>query len=255
MLRRMAHSLPVRNTILYSCLVDEELSDDDGPLHIAAGTPGNHRFGALLKTLRERSSLSPQQLADQAGVHVSFVRGIERGAQAPSMDTAGSLLACVREQDRIRWQATGPVDLLIRDPGTDLDTAFAFTAKVKGQNRRTDGGPEIAALRLAATMHQMFPQMATALADPDTGPLASAARLATTMQELGPQMVAMLAGARHEPADHPERDAREQPAPPGPADDTRLGRIVRLLAAADERTLTRVERLLDAERFLHADSD
>ncbi|MFK4246154.1 hypothetical protein ACI2KV_25075 [Micromonospora chokoriensis] len=175
---------------------------------------------------------------------MSFVRGIERGAQAPSMDTAASLLARVREQARIQWQATGPVDLLIRDPGTDRDTAFAFTAKVKGQSRRTDGGPEMAALRFATTMHQMGPQMAAALADPDIGPHASAARLVTTMQELGPQMFAMLAGTYHLPVDDPDRDTREQPAPPEPADDTRFGRVVRLLAAEDKRTLIRVERLL-----------
>jgi transcriptional regulator with XRE-family HTH domain len=78
---------------------EHESAEYDGPLQIAAGTPGNHRFGAVLKSLRERSGLSPQQLAEQAGVHVSFVRGIERGAQAPSVATARPLLACLAGQD------------------------------------------------------------------------------------------------------------------------------------------------------------
>src|SRR3954470_22780045 len=124
--------------ILYSCLVEHEIADHEGPLLVAAGTPGNHRFGILVKDLRERSSLSPQELAERADVHVSFVRGIERGAQAPSVATARTLLACVKEQHRIQWVDSGPFDLLVRDTGSGRNVAFEFKAKVKGQNRRTD---------------------------------------------------------------------------------------------------------------------
>ena len=96
MWRSLQKVWPLRKMILYSCLVKDESADCEGPLLVAAGTPGNHRFGILVKDLRERSSLSPQELAERADVHVSFVRGIERGAQAPSVATARTLLACVR---------------------------------------------------------------------------------------------------------------------------------------------------------------
>jgi len=102
------------------------LPECEGPWLVAAGTAGNARFGSLLKYLRERSALAPQQLADQAAVHVSFVRGIERGAQAPSVAKAKSLLACMKEQDRIEWTDDGAPDLLITDPKIGRRVAFEF---------------------------------------------------------------------------------------------------------------------------------
>lgn len=107
---------------------------DEGWL-VAAGTPGNKRFGTLLKAMRIRSGLTPEQLANQAEVHVSFVRGIERGAQAPSLATARALLACMGEQELIEWLSEGPPDLRVLDPEGDA-TGFQFKAEVQGQNRR-----------------------------------------------------------------------------------------------------------------------
>jgi transcriptional regulator with XRE-family HTH domain len=194
---------------------DEEYANYEGPWQIAAGTKGNERFGALLKNLRERSGISPQQLADQADVHVSFVRGIERGAQAPSVATARPLLACIKEQDRIRWTDDGPFDLLIRDPKIGGDVAFEFKAKVKGQNRRTDADPAVVAIAAAEAMAKL----AESLPQIDMqGP-------ARTLAALGEAMDRLLLSA------------------PGGA-DARFGRVVRLLAAADEATLKRVESLL-----------
>lgn len=194
---------------------DEKLADYEGPWPVAAGTPGNRRFGALLKYLREHSGLSPQQLAEQADVHVSFVRGIERGAQAPSVATARPLLACMKEQHRIQWMDSGPYDLLVRDPETGRDVAFEFKAKVKGQNRRTDGDP---AVRAAAALIELMPQMASLIAK--TG----------------------------EPRADVVRHAGDgQPPWSAPADDAAFGRVVRLLATTDEESLGRVERLLRDE--------
>ncbi len=191
---------------------DERHADYEGPWPVAAGTPGNRRFGALLKYLREDSGLSPQQLAEQANVHVSFVRGIERGAQAPSVATARPLLACMNEQHRIEWMDNGPYDLLVHDPETGCDVAFEFKAKVKGQNRRTEGDP---AVRAAAALMEFFPQMASLIAkagEPRAGDVRHAGNGRTPWA--------------------------------APAGDAALGRVVRLLATADEETLGRVESLL-----------
>jgi transcriptional regulator with XRE-family HTH domain len=209
--------------IMYSSIVDnDELADYEGPLLVAAGTPGNRRFGALVKNLRERSSLSPQELAEQADVHVSFVRGIERGAQAPSMATAHPLLACMKEQHRIHWIDSGPYDLLVRDSGTGRDVAFEFKAKVKGQNRRTDVGP------IANAMLEV---------------------LVPAMQQLRDELgIGQPVGETREPRAEVVGHAGDgQPRWSTPADDAALGSVIRLLASADEEMLARVESLLRDE--------
>jgi DNA-binding XRE family transcriptional regulator len=206
---------------MYSSLVpDEELTDFEGPLLVAAGTLGNRRFGALVKTLRERRGLSPQELAEQAGVHASFVRGIERGAQAPSVATAHPLLASIKGQHRIQWMDDGPYDLLVSDPGTGRDVAFEFKAKVKGQNRRTEVGlvGAKAGLELLAAATQQI-RSELGIGHPDG-----------EIRELRADVV---------------RHAGEgQPRWSTTADDAAFGRVVRLLASADEETLTQVESLL-----------
>jgi DNA-binding XRE family transcriptional regulator len=206
---------------MYSSLVAaEEPAHVEGPLLVAAGTLGNRRFGALVKTLRERSGLSPRELAAQAGVHASFVRGIERGTQAPSAATAHPLLASIKGQHRVQWTDDGPYDLLISDPGTGRDVAFEFKAKVKGQNRRPEVG-------LA-------------------GAKAGLELLAAATQQLRTEL-----GMRNPDGEIPElhedvaRHAGEgQPRWSTTADDAAFGRVVRLLASADEETLTQVESLL-----------
>ena len=203
---------------------DDEDAKYEGPWPVAAGTPGNHRFGALLKNLRERSGLSPQQLAEQADVHVSFVRGIERGAQAPSVATARRMLERMKEQDRIQWMDSGPYDLLVRDPKIGRDVAFEFTARVKGQNRRPDGD-----LRAA-----LLPQVGV---------------LIQAMQQVRDDLGIGSPGAETgEPRADVVRHAGDgQPRWSAPADDARFGRVVRMLAAADEEVLGRVESLLRDE--------
>lgn len=178
----------------------------EGPLLVAAGTPGNERFGSLLKDLRERSGMTPQQLADQAAVHVSFVRGIERGAQAPSVATAKPLLACMKEQDRIEWTDEGPTDLLIWDPTAGRSVAFEFKAKVHGQNRRKDIAGARVGLSLLAEVMSQLPDVVTG---------------AGSGGSTGPEV-----GDGHSSADEC------------------IGRIVRLLASADEQALAEIEELL-----------
>lgn len=225
MLLRWHSSWRVRKRVLYSTIVDDEkLADQEGPLLVAAGTAGNRRFGALVKSLRERSSLSPREVAEQAEVHVSFVRGIERGAQAPSVATAHRLLACMKEQHRIHWMDSCPYDLLVRDPGTGRDVAFEFKAKVKGQNRRTDAGPIANAMLavLVPAMQQLRDELGLGLGQP--------------------------VGETREPrADVVGHSGDGQPRWSAPADDAVFGRVVRLLAAAEEGMLARVESLLRDE--------
>lgn len=110
--------------------------DHTDPLLVAAGTDGNERFGELLKHYRIGAGLTPQELADKAHVHVSFVRGIERGAQAPSAATAETLLACLTMP--YSSDASDGSDLVIRDSEAGKDVSFVFKAKMKGQNRRPD---------------------------------------------------------------------------------------------------------------------
>ncbi|MFD1211106.1 helix-turn-helix domain-containing protein [Arthrobacter sp. GCM10027362] len=236
---------------------DDEDTKYEGPWQVAAGTQGNHRFGALLKDMRKRSGLSPQQLADQADVHVSFVRGIERGAQAPSVATARPLLACMKEQERIQWMDTGPYDLLIRDLQSEREVAFEFKAKVKGQNRRTEVDPLMAlakalaeagqnlrtdidpALRAGVALITLVGQKVRTDVDPAIG-VGAILKLAEGMQQTLPP-VAMTGEPR---ADVVRHAGDEQLWSSAPADDDRFGRVVRLLAAADEELLGRVESLL-----------
>lgn len=212
---------------------DEEEAKYEGPWQVAAGTPGNHRFGAVIKDLRERSDLSPQQLAEQACVHVSFVRGIERGAQAPSVATARPLLACMKEQDRIQWMDSGPYDLLVRDPEIGRDVAFEFKAKVKGQNRRTDlPGIAVGVSGIAEAMSRI-----------DVDPAAMAAGLLAVAEAMS-RIVPPVAETGEPRADVVKHAGAGQVPWSAPADEAAFGRVVRLLAAADKETLVRVESLL-----------
>lgn len=193
-----------------------------------------------MKDLRERSSLSPQELAERADVHVSFVRGIERGAQAPSVATARTLLACVKEQHRIQWVDSGPFDLLVSDPGSGRNVAFEFKAKVKGQNRRTD------VLAGASAFVQMFAQKFQELGiEQPVGATAGLEVLVQSLQQLGIEQP--VGETRELRAGIDEQGGGGQPRRSAPADDAAFGRVVRLLAAADEESLARVESLLREE--------
>lgn len=237
---------------------DGELADYEGPLLVAAGTPGNRRFGALVKNLRERSGLSPQQLAEQVGVHVSFVRGIERGVQAPSVATAHPLLACMREQDRIQWMYSGPYDLLVRDAEICLDVAFEFKAQVKGQNRRTivdltgiSAGLSVVAEALErshvdpAPMTAGLSVVAEALARSHVDPAAMPGLLA--FAEAMSRIVPPVAASRELGAEVGSHAGDGQLRSSAPGDEAVFGRVVRLLAEADEEMLARVESLLHDE--------
>lgn len=240
MSRRLTQPLTV--TQEESCIL-LSMVEYEGPLQVAAGTPGNHRFGEVLKSLRERSGLSPQQLADQTGVHVSFVRGIERGAQAPSIATAQPLLAYLREQDRIRWLDGDPCDLLVRDPETGRDVAFTFQAKVKGQNRRASEVMAITASTVAGNPGLL------ALAGALAAVLARKPALGSALASIGMEAVKSRTtwtnSEATEPTSPPMAEADDGVSDQSaPADNDRWRRVMVLLAAADDDLLAKVERLL-----------
>jgi DNA-binding transcriptional regulator YiaG len=220
--------------ILYSSLViDDELAEREGPFQVAADTQGNRRFGALMKNLRERSGLSPQSLAEQASVHVSFVRGIERGVQAPSVTSARKLLACVKEQHRIKWMDGGACDLLIQDMATDRDVAFRFAAKVKGQNRRINVDPALTVGTLLKVLEGL------PMIDPAT-PAVDVLKLVEGMWRIDAQLAGI--GRSHAEVAGKGDDGQVQRSEP--ADDARLGKLVRLIASVDDELLYRLESLL-----------
>ena len=42
-------------------------------------------FGAYLRSLRQKNGLSQEELAHRAGIHVTYLSGIERGKRNPSL--------------------------------------------------------------------------------------------------------------------------------------------------------------------------
>jgi transcriptional regulator with XRE-family HTH domain len=48
-------------------------------------------LGRRVRTLRQRLNLSQEQLAERAGLHWTYVSGIERGRRNPGLNTLGRL--------------------------------------------------------------------------------------------------------------------------------------------------------------------
>jgi transcriptional regulator with XRE-family HTH domain len=49
------------------------------------------RFGKVVRRLRERAGLSQEDLADLAGIHRTYIGGIERGERNPTLVTIHKL--------------------------------------------------------------------------------------------------------------------------------------------------------------------
>ena len=50
-----------------------------------AGDPFLSGFGKHLRSLRTKAGLSQEELADRAGIHVTYLSGVERGLRNPSI--------------------------------------------------------------------------------------------------------------------------------------------------------------------------
>jgi len=51
----------------------------------SAGDPFLAGFGKHLRSLRTKAGLSQEELADRAGIHVTYLSGVERGLRNPSI--------------------------------------------------------------------------------------------------------------------------------------------------------------------------
>jgi XRE family transcriptional regulator, regulator of sulfur utilization len=56
------------------------------------------KFGRVVRSLRERRSLSQEALSDLAGLSRSFIGEIERGATVPSIETMQKLADALGER-------------------------------------------------------------------------------------------------------------------------------------------------------------
>jgi transcriptional regulator with XRE-family HTH domain len=53
-------------------------------------------LGLRIKDLRERLNLSQEQLAERAGLHVTYISGIERGRRNPGLNILASLAKALK---------------------------------------------------------------------------------------------------------------------------------------------------------------
>lgn len=53
--------------------------------------PNCLRFGKLVRRLREQAGISQEDLAERAGVHRTYIGGIERGERNPTLVTIHKL--------------------------------------------------------------------------------------------------------------------------------------------------------------------
>lgn len=58
---------------------------------VAARPPTRRALGATIRTLRQERRLSLETLAGAAGMHTTYLSGIERGINNPSWDKLGAL--------------------------------------------------------------------------------------------------------------------------------------------------------------------
>ena len=58
---------------------------------MAARPPTRRALGATIRTLRQERRLSLETLAGAAGMHTTYLSGIERGINNPSWDKLGAL--------------------------------------------------------------------------------------------------------------------------------------------------------------------
>jgi transcriptional regulator with XRE-family HTH domain len=52
-------------------------------------------FGSRVRELREKAELSQEKLADRAGIHWTYLGGIERGERNPSLVNIGKIAAAL----------------------------------------------------------------------------------------------------------------------------------------------------------------
>jgi transcriptional regulator with XRE-family HTH domain len=53
------------------------------------------RLGKRIRTIRQRKAWSLEELAERAGMHVTYLSSIERGHRNPTLNVIGSLAAAL----------------------------------------------------------------------------------------------------------------------------------------------------------------
>ena len=66
----------------------------------SAGDPFLAGFGKHLRSLRTKAGLSQEELADRAGIHVTYLSGVERGLRNPSIRNVRRLAQAMRVPTR-----------------------------------------------------------------------------------------------------------------------------------------------------------
>lgn len=85
------------------------------------------QFNEYVRSERIKRSMQPKDLANEVGVHPTFIRSIERGNQTPSANTA--LKIC-----EVFGTARLVDDWTVETNGY----SFSFKASVRGQNRKPE---------------------------------------------------------------------------------------------------------------------
>lgn len=65
--------------------------------------PSKNALGAALRAFRERTELSQEALADAAGLHRTYVGGVERGERNPSFESITRMLQALG----VSWSQLG----------------------------------------------------------------------------------------------------------------------------------------------------
>ena len=65
------------------------------------------RFGLNVRALRQKAALSQDEFADKAGVHRTYMSGIERGVRAPTIIVVEQIAAALNVDPGELFRGTG----------------------------------------------------------------------------------------------------------------------------------------------------
>lgn len=107
------------------------------PQLVKTNNLGAKNLGKILKAFRLRTGITTVQLAEKAGVSPSFIRGIERGIQAPSIATTRKIIKHLTFKDVLPiWVDDPNYDLAFCNKMNREETRFKFASEIQGQNTR-----------------------------------------------------------------------------------------------------------------------
>lgn len=199
-----------------------EPQEDSSPRVLFVGKhedAANAELGRIMRYARLQKDLTAAELASAVEVSPAFVRGIERGAQAPSAETATKIL----ERLGLRLSTPPPPsagalngpDLKLENPETGEVLLIEFKAARRGDTRRWSLDRLVPSEQAGKTSHLQR----------EVFRLLNEGKSVTAIPRLADQ-------------------AAPQATPSQELDDI-YARLVRRLAVADPQTLLAVEHFLD----------